>query len=207
MTQHAEEWIGMARARAERLDRPAGGDFDAVFRQQYEGLFRFLFRQLGSRTEAEDVAQEAFLRLWRQPPGSVPAGQARAWLYRVALNVAVNLRRGEGRRSGREQAAGREEPLPAPEDPAAAAQRALEREEVRRTLSALPERQARLLLLRHAGLSYQELAEVVGVAPASVGTLLARAELAFESAHRPHGEQQGAQPAAKAGSGPEEEMR
>ena len=55
---------------------------------------------------------------------------------------------------------------------------------VRRVLAGLPQKQSELLLLRHAGLSYRELAEALGMAPGSVGTLLARAEAAFEKAYR-----------------------
>jgi RNA polymerase sigma-70 factor (ECF subfamily) len=54
-----------------------------------------------------------------------------------------------------------------------------ERVRVRAALARLPERSAKLLLLRHAGLSYAEIAAAVEVAPGSVGTLLARAERAF----------------------------
>ena len=53
---------------------------------------------------------------------------------------------------------------------------------VREVLYSLPERQARLLFLRHAGLSYNELANALDVAPGSVGTLLARAHAAFADA-------------------------
>ena len=69
-------------------------------------------------------------------------------------------------------------------DPDEAATRQDERRFVRRVLSELPARQAKLLFLRHAGLSYRELAEAIDVAPGSVGTLLSRAESAFEQAMR-----------------------
>ena len=59
-----------------------------------------------------------------------------------------------------------------------------ERQIVRRALAELPERDAQLLMLRQAGLSYKELALALDVAPASIGTLLARAERAFEARYR-----------------------
>ena len=68
-------------------------------------------------------------------------------------------------------------------DPADVAVRRDEQTMVREVLYSLPERQARLLFLRHAGLSYNELASVLEVAPGSVGTLLARAHAAFASAY------------------------
>jgi len=59
-----------------------------------------------------------------------------------------------------------------------------ERETVRQVLAGLPPRQAQLLLLRHAGLTYRELAEAFDVAHGSVGTLLARASAAFKAAYQ-----------------------
>jgi RNA polymerase sigma-70 factor (ECF subfamily) len=110
----------------------------------------------------------------------------RAWLYRVAVNLAYNALRSRGRRQRREEATAQTAwavGSPAP-DPAEAAIRSDERAAVRRALAALPERQAQLLLLRHAGLSYRELAEALHIAPGSVGTLLARAGAAFEKAYQ-----------------------
>ena len=59
---------------------------------------------------------------------------------------------------------------------------------MREALEHLSEREHDLLLMRHAGFSYREIAEAVEVAPSSVGTLLARAERNFVSVYRPPGE-------------------
>ncbi len=164
----------------------AEGDFDALFLAHYEEVYRLLYRIVGTREEAEDVAQETFLRLAHQRFGSGREHNVRAWLYRVASNLAFNALRGQGRRRRREEQTVYAVTTPGslPPDPAEAAAQADERAAVRRTLARLPERQAQLLLLRHAGLSYRELAEALAVAPGSVGTLLARAEAAFEKAWR-----------------------
>jgi RNA polymerase sigma-70 factor (ECF subfamily) len=69
-------------------------------------------------------------------------------------------------------------------DPEEAVLREEERDAVLRVLGCMRPREAQVLLLRYAGLSYREVAEVLGVAPGSVGTLLARAEAAFERAYR-----------------------
>jgi RNA polymerase sigma-70 factor (ECF subfamily) len=74
---------------------------------------------------------------------------------------------------------------PAPAlDPEAELVRAEERAGVRAALADLPERQGKLLLLRHAGFSYAEIAAVLEVAPGSIGTLLVRAERAFLEVYR-----------------------
>jgi RNA polymerase sigma-70 factor (ECF subfamily) len=165
-------------------------DFDTLFLAHYDGVYRLLYRIVGTREEAEDLAQEAFLRLARQ---RFPAGRehnVRAWLYKVATNLAYNALRGEARRvRHQEQSAHRGQgALAADLDAAEAAARSDEQAAVRQVLASLPERQSHLLLLRHAGLSYRELAEAIGVAQGSVGTLLARAEAAFEKAYRETGE-------------------
>ncbi|RME49205.1 MAG: sigma-70 family RNA polymerase sigma factor, partial [Chloroflexi bacterium] len=152
-------------------------EFEALFLAHYDGIYRLLFRIVGSQHEAEDLAQEVFLRLYRQQFPEEREHNVRAWLYRVATNLAYNALRGQRRRE-RNQAVAEQQMTAvgeAPPDPAHSAIQQDEREHVRQVLAGLPPRQAQLLLLRHAGLSYQELADALGVAPGSVGTLLARA--------------------------------
>lgn len=179
----ADAWSLIRRSQ----DTASEGDFEALFQAHYEGVYRLLYRIVGTREEAEDLAQETFLRLnsalARQ---SLPDGGLRPWLYRVATNLALNVLRAEGRRQQRQETVARLAlaERSRPEDPAEAALRADERAIVRQALALLPERQAQLLLLRHAGLHYRELAEVLSLSPGSVGTLLARAEMAFEKAFR-----------------------
>jgi RNA polymerase sigma-70 factor (ECF subfamily) len=163
-------------------------EFDALFLAHYDGIYRMLYRIVGSPQVAEDLAQETFLRLYRQRFASGREHNVRAWIYRVATNLAYNELRGQRRRERRQELVG--EDASAPANPEETALRRAEQATVRRVLATLPERQAQLLLLRHAGLSYQELAEAVGVAPGSVGTLLARAHQAFEAAYRAAGTKQ-----------------
>jgi RNA polymerase sigma-70 factor (ECF subfamily) len=165
------------------LARWQAGDetaFDTLFLRHYERVYRVAYGLTGSRADAEDLAQETFLVLFRQPPDL--AGQERlvAWLCRVALNRGYNALRGEWR--ARERAARAFEPPPTA-DPENEAERAEARARVQAALAALPERQTRLLLLRHAGCSYAEVAAALEIAPGSVGTLLARAERAFQTAY------------------------
>lgn len=164
-------------------------DFDSLFLAHYDGVYRLIYRIVGAREDAEDLAQETFLRLARQRFRSDQEHNVRAWLCRVATNLAYNLLRGEARRTRRQDQFFRQA-MPDAADPTEVALREDEQAAVRRVLAGLPERQAQLLLLRHAGLSYRELAEAAGVAPGSVGTLLARAEAAFEKAYRAAGHQE-----------------
>ena len=161
-------------------------EFDAVFRAYYDDIYRMLFRIVGTRPEAEDLAQETFLRLFRRRFSESREHNLRAWLYRVATNLAYNSLRSTRRREGRQETATYQMSGSGGQDsdPASIALRNDERETVRCVLASLRPRQAQLLLLRHAGLSYREIAQVLNVASGSVGTLLARAEAAFEAAYR-----------------------
>jgi RNA polymerase sigma factor (sigma-70 family) len=108
----------------------------------------------------------------------------RAWLVSVALNlVRDEQRRGARRRrllQRRAVADTMADAAPSPEDDVLAAER---RALVRRALYALSERDRALLLLREEGYSYRELASALSLAEASVGTLLARAKVAFRESY------------------------
>lgn len=165
---------------------PYHEEFDTLFLSHYDEVYRLLYRIAGSQQEAEDLAQETFLRLYHESFEAGREHNVRAWLYRVATNLAYNAQRSRHRRHERETAVAHERVVfgEMPADPADLALRRDARETVRDVLATLPERTATLLLLRHAGLSYRELADVLDVAPGSIGTMLARATSAFEDAYR-----------------------
>ncbi|MGY1747133.1 sigma-70 family RNA polymerase sigma factor [Blastococcus sp. SYSU D00695] len=153
----------------------AGGvrpDLEAVFRRDYPRVVAVATRVLGSRDEAEDVAQEVFLAFGRS---AVPAGEAGGWLSVAAAHTALNLIRSGRRRSAREDAAGRQQPA----EVADVADAVVSREEhrrVRAALARLPRRAALVLVLRHSGLTYDEVAAALDLSPGSVGTTVRRAE-------------------------------
>ena len=149
-------------------------DLEQVFRSAYPRVVAVAARVLGSRAEAEDVAQEVFLSFSRS---SVPAGEATGWLCVAAAHTALNSLRSGRRRSAREEAGWGGEAV-APDG--ADAVRALDdRRRVRAALGRLPHRQAVALVLRHSGLSYAEVAAALDLSPGSVGTTVRRAETAL----------------------------
>jgi RNA polymerase sigma-70 factor (ECF subfamily) len=137
--------------------------FAALFRSHYGRVYQVLYRLVGD--EADDLAQEAFLRLYERWP-RLSGADVGAWLYRVATRLGYNALRAARRRDQHRDALGHAQ------------------QRVRRALGTLSGCQARLLALRSSGLSYREIAAALQVAPGSVGTLLARAERAFERAYR-----------------------
>jgi RNA polymerase sigma-70 factor (ECF subfamily) len=156
---------------------PADESFESIFLHHWSVIYAVLFRLVGTREEAEDLAQEVFLRLYRKPLSTGRANNVGGWLYRVATNLGYNALRGRRRRDNRElRATADTASAVLPIDQILAAE---EREEVRRALADLGERQQACLVLRHQGFSYAEIAEALDVSPTSVGTLLARAEAEF----------------------------
>ncbi len=159
--------------------------FDEVFRAQWPRLCSLLTRLTGSRTEAEDLALETFWRLYQKREQILRASNLAGWLYRVGTNLGLNALRAKKRRALREQAASRHLlGLAGTESPPAALERLEERELVRGILARLKERSAQMLLLRGEGLSYAQIASALDLRPASVGTLLVRAEKEFEKHYR-----------------------
>ena len=149
-------------------------DLEDVFRTSYPRVVAVAARVLGSRSEAEDVAQEVFLAFGRS---SVPAGEATGWLSVAAAHTALNHLRSGRRRASREEAVGGGEPVFP--DIADAVVTGDEHRRVRAALASLPRPQAVALVLRHSGFSYAEVAAALGLSPGSVGTTVRRAESAL----------------------------
>ena len=167
------------RSTNERADHKERAAFEDLFLQNWDKVYGVLFRLTGDRAEAEDLALETFLRLWQHPPAQDQT--LTGWLYRVATNLGYNALRSAGRRSRHELDAGMEALAASTgsPNPAKEAERSEDRQHVQQILLQMQARQANMLILRHSGLSYQEIAETLNIAPASVGTLLVRAEKEF----------------------------
>lgn len=153
-------------------------DFDALFRHIYPSLHRYAHRMTGDTDAADDIAQEAFVRLLGRP---LPEDEARLWLFTVATNLFRDRARTTRRRERLLTATPPHgTPVPRPDEET---ERADEVARVRAVLSELTERDRQMLLMREEGFRYEEIARAVGVAPGSVGTLLARALRRFAAAY------------------------
>jgi RNA polymerase sigma-70 factor (ECF subfamily) len=158
-------------------------DLEAAFEQHWDSVCRTAQRLVGDRDEAQDLALEAFWRLYAHPPKDLT--RVGAWLHRVATNLGLNAIRARRRRHRYEEEAGALQlQRAATIHPADAVERHETQERVRKVLALMKPRKAELLILRHTGHSYAEIADLVGIAPGSVGTLLARAEKDFERRYR-----------------------
>lgn len=156
-------------------DRVAFGD---LVRRHLDRAVAVAQRVTGSRGDAEEIAQEAFLRVWTKAPqwraadGDFRGARFTTWLYRVLVNLSIDRKR--------RPAMAPLDDANDPPDPADSAQQSLERAQLSSRVAAavaeLPERQrAALTLCFYEGLSNREAAEVLSLTPGAVESLLVRA--------------------------------
>ncbi|MCP4903092.1 MAG: sigma-70 family RNA polymerase sigma factor [bacterium] len=169
------------------MDRLAGGDERAMAElvdRWQKPICAYICRFLGCHGEdAEDLAQEVFLRVWRQRHRWKARTKFSTWLFTIVANLCRNRQRDAGRRpqllavqseSCRDSALAVE--AGPGRDPHALAEAAELGRHVRRAVAELPPRQREAFLLRRfAGLSYREIADILGVSPQAVDSLLVRA--------------------------------
>lgn len=139
------------------------GSVERLVRNWQDRLYRFALRLSGSPADAEEIAQDAFVRCYRAlqdyDAARIRALALRPWLYRIALNVARNRAR---RRVPAPEEIG-ERPDGAP-DPGMLALRAERLGELQRALTALPETPRAAVVLRYVeGLSYAEIGTVLHI--------------------------------------------
>ncbi len=163
----------------------AAGDaaaFRALVDRHLAGVLGVARRMLRDDAEAEDVAQEAMLRLWRSAEGlEVGALGLRPWLRRVVSNLCVDRMRSGKRVMVVEEVPERAEP--ATQHSQLEAQDTSQRVET--ALKALPDRQRTALTLFHyEGLSQIEVGQIMGISDEAVESLLARARRTLKTALR-----------------------
>lgn len=155
--------------------------FDALFQKYAPALVNFAAQFLGHRARAEEIAQDVLLRVYGQRDRYKPTAKFSTWLFKIAQNHCLNeVRRREYklRREPLDPPEGRPEPnLPSPQ---AGPEQVLEGEElaarIRGILLAMPDNQRTAILLsRQEGMSYQEVATVIGCTQKAVKSLVFRA--------------------------------
>jgi len=178
-----------------RLARDAaagdGSAFDRIVRRHGRRVLGLGLRLLGNREDAEDLAQDVFVRVLRALPSFRGESSLATWITRVTVNAARNRQRDERRRA-RHRTASLDEPVRPSgdgpvttradllDDPAPGPERrALAAESGRRVEEALarlaPEFREALVLREVEGLSYQEIAEVLAIEIGTVKSRIARA--------------------------------
>ncbi len=169
------------------MSRTAEGDgaaFEVIVRRHQSSILNLVYRYLGDRTIAADLAQEVFIRIWRAAARYEAKAKFTTWIYRITANLCLNeiksAKKGkwvlfqdeegnqsmdQGTRSG---------VFRSPEDLLLNKERG---GEISKALQSLPENQRMALILkRYENLSYGEIAETMGCSVSAIESLLVRAK-------------------------------
>lgn len=147
--------------------------FEDLVRRYQDRAWRLAWRVLGDAAEAQDVVQEAFLKIYRSASGYRPSASFRAYLFQAVMRLCFDIK-------AKKKPEYRGDTLPeatsgsgGPDRSIAEAERAAA---VKRALASLPARQRAVIVLRHnEGLSYGEIAQACGLSEKAVDSLLQRA--------------------------------
>jgi RNA polymerase sigma-70 factor (ECF subfamily) len=170
------------------MARIADGDeyaFEALVHRHQTSVLNLIYRFIGDRTRAQDLAQEVFIRVWQAAKTYRPEAKFTTWLYRITANLCLNELKSARRRrwlrffqSDGENRETIEENLaddsPSPEDLLLAKERS---RQITDALQSLPDNQRMALVLkRYDDLSYAEMAQIIGCSVSAVESLLVRAK-------------------------------
>ena len=181
MTMPASNDADRADPDAELLLRYAQGDAAAarlLTVQLTPRIFGHAYRGLGDGAEAEDVTQDALMRLWKiAPDWRIGEAKVSTWLYRVVANLCTDRLRKRGRGVALEDIA---EPADPTESAEARLQRGARQEALQSALDELPDRQRQAVVLRHIdGLANPEIAAILDIGVEAVESLTARGKRAL----------------------------
>ena len=159
----------------ELMTRLAAGDMAALgdlAKRHQDKVLSLSYRVLGDWHRSEDVAQEAFLRVYRAAKRYKPQAKFTTWLYRIVVNLCLDERRKQSKTAATLEDA---DPAVLAESEGDAAERKEVVELVKTAVGELPERQRMVVILhRYDGLSHGEISEITGWTQSAVESLLVR---------------------------------
>jgi len=170
------------------MARIAKGDndaFEVLVNRHQTSILNLIYRFIGDRTQAKDLAQEVFIRVWQAAKTYKPEAKFTTWIYRIATNVCFNELKSarrrrwfQFRRSNEDNEGSIEKTFP--DGSPNAEDLLLEKERSRQisdALQSLPENQRMALILkRYDDLSYAEISQIIGCSVSAVESLLVRAK-------------------------------
>ena len=172
------------------LDVKAGDErsFELLLQRYRTPLVNFLYRMVRSREQAEDLAQEVFIRVYRAREEYVPSAKFTTWLFRIATNLALNSLRDHRHQKlemsldaplTADSEEGDERPFEVADKHPTVEQELVEAERrkvIRRAIEKLPEKQrAAVLLHKYQELDYAEIAKILSCSESALKSLLFRA--------------------------------
>jgi RNA polymerase sigma-70 factor (ECF subfamily) len=171
----------------ELMAKVAEGDeyaFETLVRTHQVSVLNLIYRFIGNRTQAKDLAQEVFMRVWQAAKSYEPKAKFSTWIYRITANLCLNELKSMGRKKlipyfpGEEGKEGGFETIP---DESPSVEHRLLAEErswqITDALQSLPDNQRMALILKkYDDLPYQEISKILGCSVSAVESLLVRAK-------------------------------
>ena len=152
--------------------------FNEIVQRYQQMAWKTAYRFIGNSMEAEDVAQETFLKILEAAPRYRPTATFRTYFYRILTHLCID-------RTRKRQLISMDNIPDVPDPSLGPTERLVEKErraQVRDALDALPPNQKAAMLLRHyEGLSYAEIAQIFGVTPKAVEGLISRAAASLQA--------------------------
>ena len=177
----------------ELMSRIAGSDaqaFEILVQRHQRRILNLIYRSIGDRMQAEDVAQEVFLRVWRAAEDYEPKAKFTTWVYRIAVNLCLDALK-EARRKqpfvdlyvGAENLDENGEVLNGYNSARSPEELLIDAEESDRIIAALQglptNQRLAVVLAKFDGLSYDEISRILGCSVSAVESLLVRAKKTF----------------------------
>jgi len=170
------------------MARVAEGDedaFEALVLRHQTSVLNFIYRFIGDKTQAKDLSQEVFLRVWQAAKSYEAKAKFTTWIYRIVSNLCFNELKSARRRRWRQffrsaEEGGQDIEEKFPDDSPSSEDLLLTRErnrQISETLQSLPANQRMAIILkRYDDLSYEEIARIMGCSVSAVESLLVRAK-------------------------------
>jgi RNA polymerase sigma-70 factor (ECF subfamily) len=168
-----------------RIGKGDGDAFEILVGRHQTSVLNLVYRFIGDRTQAKDLAQEVFIRVWQSAKSYEPKAKFTTWIYRITANLCFNELKSARRRKwfsfNRSDEDGDHTPEETLADSAPSAEDLLLEKERSRQISdalrSLPENQRMAIILRrYDDLSYQEISQIIGCSVSAVESLLVRAK-------------------------------
>ena len=165
-----------------RVKEGDGASFGVLLDKHRSSVIHFLFRMVQNHAVAEELAQEAFLRVYRSRSTYEPTAKFTTWLFRIATHLALNsLRDGKYERAQeRLDDDSKDMPVRQVRDIRPSVEQSMvyqaKLDEIRQAIAALPDKQrAAVLMHKYEEMEYSRIAEVLGCSESAVKSLLFRA--------------------------------
>jgi RNA polymerase sigma-70 factor (family 1) len=158
------------------------GSFEQLVHKYQQAVFNTVYRYIGNQDDVQDLAQEIFIKVWRNAGTFKGKSKFSTWLYRIVVNHCINYRRKNRHKQVSLDEMTEQESVPEALRVEPDWEQKQKVERIRKAVDELPERQRMALVLaQFEDRSYKEIAEIMKISVSSVESLIFRARTALRS--------------------------